>query len=74
MAITVKHAEQLVITEKAMERSMLGISLRDRFRNEEIRMRTRVDDVAQRLATAKWQWAGHVAREDPDRWTARAVR
>ena len=49
---------------------MLGI----RFRNEEIGMRTRVYDVAQSLATAKWQWAGHVAREDPDRWTARAVR
>lgn len=29
-----------------MERSVLGISLRDRFRNKEIRMRTRVDDVA----------------------------
>ena len=37
-------------------------------------MRTRVDDVAQRLATAKWQWACHVASEDPDRWTARIVK
>lgn len=42
MTITVKHA----VTERAMERTMLGISLGDHFRNEERRMRTRVDDVA----------------------------
>ncbi|CAH2247559.1 jg750 [Pararge aegeria aegeria] len=32
--------------------------LRDQVRNEEIRRRTRVTDIAQRVAKLKWQWAG----------------
>ncbi|CAH2208667.1 jg320 [Pararge aegeria aegeria] len=31
-------------------------SLRDQIRNEEIRRKTRVTDVAQRVAKLKWQW------------------
>jgi hypothetical protein len=42
-----------------MERSMLGISLRDRIRNEEIRQITKVTDVRR-----KWDYAGHVARRN----------
>ncbi|CAH2208674.1 jg4156 [Pararge aegeria aegeria] len=46
------------------QRAMLGVSLRDQIRNEEIRRRTKVTDirVAQRVAKVKWQWAGHIAR------------
>ncbi|CAH2217628.1 jg23289 [Pararge aegeria aegeria] len=35
------------VTQQAMERAMLGVSLRDQIRNEEIRRRTRVTDIAQ---------------------------
>ena len=41
---------------------MLGVSLRDRIRNDEIRRRTKVTDIAQRIACLKWQWAGYIAR------------
>ncbi|CAH2235722.1 jg1538 [Pararge aegeria aegeria] len=53
-----------------MERAMLGVSLRDQTRNEEIRRRTRVTDirVAPRLAKLKWRWAGHKARRRDGRW------
>ncbi|CAH2264625.1 jg6243 [Pararge aegeria aegeria] len=51
-----------------MERAMLGVSLRDRIRNEEISRRTRVTDIAQRVAKLKWQWAGHIARRTDGRW------
>ncbi|CAH2237376.1 jg10504 [Pararge aegeria aegeria] len=47
---------------------MLGVSLRDQIRNEEIRRRTRVTDIAQRVAKLKWQWAGHIARRTDGRW------
>ncbi|CAH2217048.1 jg26090 [Pararge aegeria aegeria] len=50
-----------------MERAMLGVSLRDQIRNEEIRRRTRVTDIAQRVAKLKWQWAGHIARRTDGR-------
>ncbi|CAH2246126.1 jg15035 [Pararge aegeria aegeria] len=45
-----------------MERAMLGVSLRDKIRNVEIRRRTGVTDIAQRVAKLKWQWAGHIVR------------
>ncbi|CAH2245459.1 jg8713 [Pararge aegeria aegeria] len=45
-----------------MERAMLGVSLRDKVRNDEIRRRTKVTDIAQRISKLKWQWAGHVCR------------
>ncbi|CAH2269532.1 jg19080 [Pararge aegeria aegeria] len=41
---------------------MLGVSLRDQIRNEEIRRRPRVTDIAQRVSKLKWQWAVHIAR------------
>ncbi|CAH2229492.1 jg20864 [Pararge aegeria aegeria] len=47
---------------------MLGVSLRDRIRNVEIRRRTKVTDIAQRVAKLKWQWAGHIVRRKDGRW------
>ncbi|CAH2228963.1 jg50 [Pararge aegeria aegeria] len=54
--------------QRAMERAMLGVPLRDRIRNVEIRRRTKVTDIAQRVAKLKWQWAGHIVRRKDGRW------
>ena len=35
----------LKVTQRAMERAMLGVSLHDRIRNEEIRRKTKVIDI-----------------------------
>ncbi|CAH2266712.1 jg19845 [Pararge aegeria aegeria] len=63
-----------------MERAMLGVSLRDQIRNVEIRRRTRVTGITQRVAKLKWQWAGHIVwRKDARRgpkvleWHKRSV-
>ncbi|CAG9137498.1 unnamed protein product [Plutella xylostella] len=61
------------VAQRAMERAMLGVSLRDRIRNEEIRRRTKVTDIAKRISTLKWQWAGHVARRADDRWSRKVL-
>ncbi|KAI8441762.1 hypothetical protein MSG28_005454 [Choristoneura fumiferana] len=45
-----------------------GVSLRDRIRNDDIRSRTKVTDIARRIAKLKWQWAGHIARRTDGRW------
>jgi len=50
-----------------MERSIRGVSLRDRISNEIIRQRTKVVDVVERIATMKWVWAGHLARTRDER-------
>ena len=68
MAITSKKAGKLRVVQRTMERAMLGISLRDRVRIEEIRRLTRFEDVMERIAKAKWQWTGHMTRGD-EKWT-----
>lgn len=36
-----------------MDRAMLGITLKDRLGNEELRRRTKVDDIVQQIAIKK---------------------
>lgn len=74
MAITSKTAERMRVSQRAKERAMLSISIRDRVPNEEIRRRTRVDDVMERVARSKWQWAGHLARKDPNKCTKKILQ
>lgn len=45
MTLTVKSANKLKITQRAMERIMLGICLRDHIWTEEARAQIMVDDV-----------------------------
>ncbi|CAH2228331.1 jg1561 [Pararge aegeria aegeria] len=67
-SLTMGLIRRLRVTQRAMERAMLGVSLRDQIRNEEIRRRTRVTDIAQRIAKLELQWAGHIARRTDGRW------
>jgi hypothetical protein len=61
------------VTQKAMERAMLGVSLRDQIRNDEIRKRTKVTDIARRIADLNWQWAGHIARRTDGHWGGKVL-
>ncbi|CAH2243744.1 jg7118 [Pararge aegeria aegeria] len=55
------------VIQRAMERAMLGVSLRYQIRNEGIRRRTRINGTAQRVAELKWL-AGHIARRTDGLW------
>ena len=50
--LTVSSANRLRVCQRAIERAMLGISLRD-IPNEEVRRRTRITDVVERVARLK---------------------
>jgi hypothetical protein len=50
--LTMGLIRRLNVTQRALERAMLGVSLRDRIRNDEIRKRTKVD-IARRIADLK---------------------
>jgi hypothetical protein len=49
-----------------MERKVLGINLKDRMRNKELR-RSGIGDAAKAARRLKWRWGGHVARMDQER-------
>ncbi|CAH2217693.1 jg26591 [Pararge aegeria aegeria] len=66
--LTMGLIRRLRVAQPAKERAMLGVSLRDKIRNKEIRKRTRVTEIAQRVAKLKLQWAGHVAWRTDGRW------
>jgi len=68
-SMTQKMEQRLRVTQHSMERSMLGITKRDRKTNEWIRSMTQVDDIIQTVKQKKWSWAGHLARTSDGRWT-----
>ncbi|CAG9831296.1 unnamed protein product [Diabrotica balteata] len=73
LTLTKAAAIKLRVTQRRMERSMLGITLRDRITNEDIRTRTRVTDIIEKIARLNWRWAGHIARMTDRRWTKRLL-
>ena len=58
MTLTEKSVNSLRTTQRAMERAMLGISLRERIQNENIRRRSGVTDVIDHIVNLKFQWVG----------------
>ncbi|KAL0860164.1 hypothetical protein ABMA27_010471 [Loxostege sticticalis] len=55
-----RFADDIVVIAETLED--LGTML------DEIRRRTKVTDIARRIANLKWQWAGHIARRTDGRW------
>uniref|UniRef100_A0A8C9S512 ribonuclease H n=1 Tax=Scleropages formosus TaxID=113540 RepID=A0A8C9S512_SCLFO len=72
-ATTKREEQRLVSAQRAMERSMLGISLREHIRSETIREKSGVRDVINEYEKQKLRWAGHVARFTDNRWTRAIV-
>ena len=74
ITLTEISLNRLRTTQRAIERAMLGISLRESIRNENIRKRTGVTDVIERITKLKWQWVGHIGRQDRgERWTIKVI-
>jgi hypothetical protein len=73
LTLTKASEKKLKVAQRAMERSMLGVTLRDRMTNQWIRQQTKVVDVMERTASLKWSWAGHIARRTDERWTKKIM-
>ena len=56
MVTDTNQKKKLAVAQRSMERSMLNITWRDKMRNEEIRSRTKVQDVLSNAETSKAQW------------------
>jgi len=70
--MTKKEENKIRVTQNTMERSILGIKKSDKIKVTTIKEKLRWGNnfvwAAKRL---KWDWAGHVARQNENRWTYR---
>ena len=64
--------QALRVTQRAMERRMLGVRRRD-LHNDQLRAQTNVHDVVKHIYTSKRRWAGHVVRRADNRWATRIL-
>ena len=55
MASNKRNGTKLITTQRAMERKMLSISLRDRVRHTDISKRTEVEDIMKKIKESKWR-------------------
>lgn len=67
-ALTKTQVVGLKKTQRAMERSILNIRLRDKIRNTSIREETQVQDVGYTIKKLKFKYAGHIMRASNERW------
>lgn len=72
--VTIESVNKFRTTQMAIERLKLVLSLRNHIENEEIRRRTRVEDVMKRVADMKWNWNEHFARQEDSRWRNRMLQ
>ncbi|KAE9413637.1 hypothetical protein Angca_003676, partial [Angiostrongylus cantonensis] len=67
----------LSVIERAVERTMLGVSrftqVRDKIRSSDLRQRSKIKDAALYAKQSKIRWASHAMRMNDNRWK-RAVR
>ena len=57
---------KLRTAQRAMERKMLDLKLKDKIPCAEIRKRTKIIDIIEYTLKQKWKWAGHIARLKED--------
>ncbi len=67
-SLTRKDLQKLQNTQKAMERSMLGIRKSDRIQNPVIKEKTKLKNIGYAIKKLKWKYGGHLARLKTDRW------
>ncbi|KAE9413242.1 hypothetical protein Angca_008590, partial [Angiostrongylus cantonensis] len=63
----------LNVIERAVERTMLGVSrftqVRDGIGSSDLRQRSKIKDAVLYAKQSKTRWAGHVLRMNDNRWT-----
>ena len=67
-ALTSRERRMLQTCQRKMERKILGVTLQDRIRNDDLRKMTNIKDAATSATFTKWKWAGHAMRMDHNRW------
>ena len=70
-SLTKAEEQKLAVAERAMERRILRVSLRDHIKNRTLRQMSGLADIVTTIRESKFRWAGHIARLADNRWTTR---
>ena len=68
-ALNQAQKQKLSVSQRRMERSMLGITILDRWTNDRVRQETGLKDVVGVAGHRKWKWCGRLAGLPYSRWS-----
>ena len=66
VAVTKKQAEEMEVAEMKMWRFAMGVTRKDKIRNEYIRSTVKVERSGMKIREGRLRWYGHVMRRDQE--------
>ena len=66
VAVTKKQVEEMEVTEMKMLRFAMGVTRKDKIRNEHIRSTVKIERLGMKMREGRLRWYGHVMRRDQE--------
>ena len=66
VAVTKKQVEELEVAEMKMLRFAMGVTRKDKIRNEYIRGTVKIERLGMKMREGRLRWYGHVMRTDKE--------
>ena len=66
VAVTKKQVEEMEVAEMKMLRFAMGVTRKDKIRNEHIRSTVKVERLGMKMRESRLRWYGHVMRRDQE--------
>ena len=66
VAVTKKQVEEMEVAEIKMLRFAMGVTRKDKIRNEHIRSTVKVEQLGMKMMEGRLRWYGHVMRKDQE--------
>ena len=66
VAVTKKQVEEMEVAEIKMLRFTMGVTRKDKIRNEHIRSTVKVEQLGMKMREGRLRWYGHVMRRDQE--------
>ena len=66
VAVTKKQVEEMEVAEMKMLRFAMGVTRKDKIRNEHIRSTVKVERLGMKMRKGRLRWYGHVMRRDQE--------
>ena len=66
VAVTKKQVEEMEVAEMKMLRFAIGVTRKDKIRNEHIRSTVKVERLGMKMKEVRLRWYGHVMRRDQE--------